>query len=141
MTPTTPPAGLAIVHSWTLPLPFTRPLSTNQVMGLHWAKSRRLTQPWRDAAYWLAIKHKIPKLGRFTVVLHYVPRKPGDAVRDLDNLTATTKPLVDGLVAAGVCVDDNANRYTPTTPVIHAASGEPGRLWLTVTDLGNGATP
>lgn len=135
MNAPTPAAGIGAVRSWTIPLPFTEPLSTNQLRGKHWAVERRMTRPWKDAAIVLARRSRIPRLERFTVVLHFAPRTKRDEQRDLDNLHACLKPLVDGLKHAGAAVDDNAKRYTPTAPVIHPATGEPGRLWLVVIDL------
>jgi Holliday junction resolvase RusA-like endonuclease len=112
-----------------------KPLSTNEVYGKHWAVTRRLVKPFKDAVFLQARGGRIPLLERFTVVLHYAPTKKRDAQRDLDNLHATLKPCVDALKKAGVVVDDNAARYTPSAPIIHEPTGKPGRLWLVVTDL------
>lgn len=136
----TPAGGMPELRSWTLALPFTAPLSANHLRGLHWGAARRLINPWRDSAIVLARKARIPRLERFTVVLHFAPRKAGQGVRDLDNCSAMLKPLVDGLIKAKVSVDDNAHHYTPTAPVIHPPTGEPGRLWLVVVDLTGPAT-
>jgi crossover junction endodeoxyribonuclease RusA len=119
-------------REWNLPLPFTRPLNMNDRHG-NWQQAHRLKTAWFDAALVLARRERIPTLEHFTVVLHYAPRVK--RVRDPENLTASVKPLVDGLVKAHVARGDDPRYYTPTTPVIHGATGEPGRLWLVVLDL------
>lgn len=127
-------------RSWTLTLPFTKPLSLNDRTA-SWQRWYRLTKPWRDTAIVLARKHRLPPLEHFTVVLHYAPRL--HRTRDAPNLEAVVKPLVDGLVKAGIAPGDDPRYYTPTTPEIHPATGEPGRLWLVVKELPlpEGTTP
>lgn len=124
-------------REWTLTLPFTRPLTMN-TRHTHWARERAATAAWRDAAIALARRDHIPPMDRFTAVLHYAPRH--ERRRDVDNLMPSLKHLVDGLVRAGVCQDDDHTRYTLTSPVIHPATGEPGRLWLVVIELAGTAT-
>jgi hypothetical protein len=123
--------ALMSAREWTIALPFTQPLSLND--RLSWQKRHRLTAPWKDAATNLARHHKIPRLDRFTVVLHWAPRL--ERIRDPENLTATLKVCVDGLVRAGVADGDDPRYYAPCAPIIHDATGEPSRLWLVVTDL------
>lgn len=127
--------------SWVLRLPFTRPLSLNEIVGANRWAARAKTKPWKTAAWALARQQRIPQLERFTVVLHHAPRVPGEGVRDVGNYEGTLKPCVDGLVLARVAVDDNLLRYRPSDPVVYPATGEPGRLWLVVIDLSGDATP
>lgn len=123
--------------SWTLPLAFTKPLNLNDrpsisVAAMH--GRRREVKAWRKHACDLARAAHIPRVERFTAVLHYQPRD--NRKRDTHNLIRALKPLVDGLVDAGVCIDDDTEHYRGTEPVIHPArKGEPGRLWLVVIDL------
>lgn len=119
-------------REWTLTLPFARPLNLNDRPG-NWQERHRLTKAWKDTAILLARKERIPTLQQFTAVLHYAPRVK--RIRDPQNLEAALKPLVDGLVVAHVAPGDDPRYYTPTTPAIHGATGEPGRLWLVVLDL------
>ena len=121
-------------RTWTLTLPFNRPLSLND-RG-HWARRAKETNAWRDTAWALARSARLPRLDTFTVVLHYAPRTKGR--RDVDNLVISLKHVVDGLVVAGVCEDDDSTRYRLSSPIIHPATGEPGRLWVDVIDLGGG---
>lgn len=88
---------------WQLALPWTKPpLSLNDRM--HWRPKSIWTKTLRQTAWALAKQAKIPPLGSCSVELLYVPRDRQR--RDEDNLTATLKPLADGLVDAGVVVDD-----------------------------------
>jgi crossover junction endodeoxyribonuclease RusA len=120
-------------YEWTLNLAYTHPpLSLNY--RLNRFREAALKAQARVHAKNLAMRAGIPRLERFTAVLHYQPR--GNQRRDTDNLIATLKPLVDGLIDAHVAVDDSPRYYTLTEPVIHRAKkGEPGRMWLVVVDL------
>lgn len=125
---------------WRLDLAFTRPLNMNDrpsisVGAMH--ARRKEVKAWREHAKKLALAAQIPHLERFTAVLHYQPRD--NRRRDTHNLARALKPLVDGLVDAGVCDDDDTKHYAGTEPVIHEAikPQQPGRLWLVVVDLGH----
>lgn len=126
--------------SWRLDLPYTAvPLSMNSRPGVSrnamFARARTIAEIRRDAGL-LALAAGIPRLQRFSAELHYEPRD--NRRRDTLNLAATLKPLVDGLVDAGVCDDDDTKHYVGKEPVIHPArKGHTGRMWLIVTDLGH----
>lgn len=123
---------------WTLTLAYTKPpMSLNDAppasRGGRIAHSKRKAGI-RKHAEDLARAAGIPRLERFAAVLHYQPRDTRS--RDAMNLYGTHKHLVDGLVDAGVCVDDDDAHFTDRAPVIHQAKkGEPGRMWLVVHDL------
>lgn len=115
---------------WTLELPYSKPpLSLNG--RLHWAQQARIKAEVRGAAFWLAKSQRIPALDRPTVVLHYEPK--GRARRDADNLVATLKPCVDGLVDAGVISDDTPDHVDTLMPVIDPHNGVAGRVYLVIT--------
>lgn len=116
---------------WTLELPFTKQLSLNDRQ--HWAVKMKHVKEWRDAAHVLAKHARIPACRRIMVELHYLPRT--NQRRDPDNLVASMKPLVDGLVDAKVVQDDTEAFVQRQWPVIHAATGEPGRFYLRVVAL------
>jgi crossover junction endodeoxyribonuclease RusA len=116
---------------WELQLPFTRQLSLNDRQ--HWAVKMKHVKEWRDAAHVLARAAKIPNCRRIKVELHYVPRT--NQRRDPDNLVASLKPLVDGLVDAGVVADDTEAFVERSWPVIHRPSGVPGRFYMRVEAL------
>lgn len=101
------------------------PLTLNQ--RLHWAEKNRRTELVRDCVHWQAAK--LGAHDHATVHLHYAT---GDRRRrDQDNLVATLKPAIDGLVKAGLIVDDTPRHVTWVPPVIHAGPGD-RRIWITV---------
>ncbi len=126
---------MTVTHTgrWSLELPFTTPMTLNH-RHRHWAQQRAAEQAWRQAAFVVARRAHLPRLEKFTVVLNYAPRD--SRRRDVDNLVVSLKHIVDGLVQAGVCVDDNHTRYVLSSPLIHEPTGRPGRLWIDVIDLG-----
>lgn len=85
-----------------IPLPYTKPpLSLNDRM--HWRKKAGIVKAIRAHVAEQA-REQVPAVSAVNVELHYVPR---DARRrDKDNLVATLKPCLDGLVDAGVVPDD-----------------------------------
>lgn len=72
---------------------------------LHWARKAQISGALKQASWALARQQKIPRLASAEIELIYQP--PDKRRRDEDNLTPTAKPLIDGLVAAGVFADDN----------------------------------
>jgi crossover junction endodeoxyribonuclease RusA len=115
----------------TLPLPYDKPpLSMNQRM--HWAEKARVTANVREAAFYLALSHKMPKnVAHASIQLHYAPKVHRRA--DPVNLTPTSKALVDGLIDYGLCPDDDPRYVTDLMPLIHhqSTTGK-GQLWLEI---------
>lgn len=104
------------------------PLTLNQ--RLHWREKARRTRLVRDTVWARAKEAKLGRHDHITVRLHYAP---GDTRRrDQDNLVATLKPCLDGLVDAKVIPDDTPLHVTWYSPEIHPGSGE-RRMWLEVT--------
>jgi crossover junction endodeoxyribonuclease RusA len=118
--------------SWVIEYPsgFRRPMTLNDRM--HWAVRHARVNAWKHVTVALARKHRLPALARFTVVLHFAPDV--NRRRDVDNLVATLKAIVDGLVLAKVCPDDDHTRYQLTSPVIEPVE-KPARLWVEVVEL------
>lgn len=123
-----------IVHPLTLPYD-KPPLSLNDRGQTPGSRARR-------SAIAAQIKADVTKLARnigshdwVHVRLHYRPKDRRR--RDADNLVATLKPCLDGLVAAGVIPDDTPAHLDWSAPRIHEPT--PDRkplLWLTVTTRG-----
>ena len=113
---------------WTVTLPYIAPpLTLNQ--RLHWAARSRLTRGLRESTAWLA---NLPALPSVHVVLHYRPAD--NRRRDPDNIVATLKPCLDGLVDAGIVPDDTPQFVSWSQPVIHPADKRLGpALWLEIT--------
>lgn len=115
--------------TYRLDLPWPRPpLNHNQ--RLHWRPKADRTAEIREAVAWLARAARIPTLDRITVQLHYATGRRGTF--DPMNFTATSKPAIDGLVDAGVVIDDNQAHVHEDPPEI-LFPPEPGpKCWLTV---------
>jgi crossover junction endodeoxyribonuclease RusA len=107
------------VTQYEIVLPYTKPpLSLNQ--RLHWAVKAKLVKEVRTATAQLAKQAKIPPLEAVEITLIYTPKTARK--RDTDNLFATLKPAVDGLVDAGVIADDNTEIVTKLSVLIAPVS-------------------
>ena len=116
------------MDTWTLELPFQRPLSLNDRM--HHMVRYRKAKPYREAACWLAKAAKIPPCERIKVVLVYTP--PDRRRRDPINLTATQKVAEDGLVDAGVVPDDTPRYVQSLMPIIDLPNKDKPTLKLVI---------
>ncbi len=104
--------------------------------SLNTRKDKRWDGPvlkaWRSTAALLAKTEGIPALHRPTVRLHFYP---GDnRRRDRINLALVHKAVVDGLVDAGVVVDDDPDHLDEQMPQIHKGKGK--RRWELVIEDG-----
>jgi crossover junction endodeoxyribonuclease RusA len=107
------------VTQYEIVLPYTKPpLSLNQ--RLHWAVKAKLVKEVRTATAQLAKQAQIPPLEAVEITLIYTPKTARK--RDTDNLFATLKPAVDGLVDAGVIADDNTEIVTKLSVLIAPVS-------------------
>lgn len=117
-----------ITETFELALPYQRPpLSLNG--RLHHMARYRITQQIKADAHLLAVAARLPKgCQRIAVTLVYEP--PDRRRRDIDNLFATIKPAVDGLVAYGLVPDDDSRHVTTACRVGDIVHG--GRLSLVI---------
>lgn len=105
-----------------------RPLTHND--RLSWQAKSTKVRTIRQQLKAHARNAHIPPCDHITVTLHYAPGdKP--SVTDAPNLTATSKPAIDGIVDAGVVPDDTDKHVAELMPVIHRGPGA-RRLWLVV---------
>lgn len=118
-------------RTWTIELPYTSPpLRDNDRM--HWAVKARTTAELRQCGWALARSAKVPHLDRAQIMLGWQPTTRRR--RDIFGPVPTLKPLVDGLVDAGVLDDDDISRCLLACQ-IEDEPAKPGRLWLEITDL------
>lgn len=116
--------------TWTLPLSYDKPpLTLNSRM--HWAAKAKTVAAIRHESATRARSLGIGSQRYITVQLHYRPRDK--RIRDRSNLLGTQKPLLDGLVDAGVVPDDDDRYVDEQMPKIHPPSPEGPALWLTIT--------
>lgn len=104
-------------REWTIEVAGVEPLSLND-RDSRYARARRVAD-WREQVGWLAKAQRIPRLDRVHVAMTFRP--PNNNRRDADNLVATLKPVLDGLVDAGVVADDNPDHVTWDPPAIGRA--------------------
>jgi crossover junction endodeoxyribonuclease RusA len=89
----------------TLPWPDSRLLPNRK---LHWAIKGRASRQARWIAWAEAFKKTHPRIKSCTAVVTFHP--PDKRRRDLDNLLRACKPYWDGMVDAGLLVDDSCIR-------------------------------
>lgn len=89
---------LSAGQGWTIELPAGLALLSLNDRD-HWATRNRTYQSLKKAAWAMTLNARMPRLERVTVTLVYDP--PDRRHRDADNLAATLKAVVDGIVASG----------------------------------------
>lgn len=114
------------------------PLTLNQ--RLHRMQEAQLVREVRARAAVLARQVGIDRMRRPAVTLVWLVTTRHR--RDEDNLVSTLKALCDGLVDAGVAVDDTPEHMHKAMPIIAYAKGHPKApgLFLTVWEQ-DGPTP
>ena len=126
-----PTAGVPTVSTWTLELPAgLKVLTLND--RLHWAEEHRRRQALKKATWVMALNAKIPHLRKGIVRLEYQP--PDLRERDEDNMAATAKPCIDGLVAAKVFSNDSSKYVSYGGCTISKALWPKGRVVITITE-------
>lgn len=104
-----------MIQQWSLKLPYQRPpLHANQ--RLHWAAKARMTKRARELSALLARSEGIPACRQVRVRLLWCVSDKRR--RDPSNIMPTQKPLVDGLVDAGVVPDDTPKWVQEEIPAI-----------------------
>lgn len=129
----------ASTGTYVLELPWkTPPLTLNQ--NLHFRAKADLVRKVRSTAQALAADLRIPAMDRPS--LHLVWLVTTRHRRDADNVVATLKALADGLVDAGIAVDDTPEFMHKAMPLIAYAKGHPKApgLFLVIWDQ-YGPTP
>lgn len=96
------------------------PLSLND-RHKHWSHRDRWARKLRAIVKRECEALDVPALDRPIVELHLIPRRIG---RDADNIVATAKPCVDGLVDAGVIRDDRPDYVDHRMPVLDPSSSD-----------------
>ena len=107
-------APLAGPRTYTIALPpGLKLLSLND--RLHFGARYRRSQDLKKAAWVMALKAKVPRLERVSVVAEYQPRDRRH--RDAENTCAPSgKACIDGIVAAGFLPDDDRRGTSRRSP-------------------------
>lgn len=110
-------------ESVTLDLPWPpAALNPNRARRKHWSARREATALYRQECFVAAHQAIVAHIRRDSFPLPLPPPvtatvtfwMPDRRRRDLDNLLAAMKPAWDGLVDAGLLVDDSADQLTIT---------------------------
>lgn len=128
------PGGETTQHA---PLPWSKPITQNQLRRMHPMAEARLKRQMSDDARWLIRSAKLTPVQRAEVTLHYRPgtRRPCDA----DGLAPTLKIALDALVREGVLPDDDY-RHVPRVGIeIHEPrDGMPASFWIEIESVEEG---
>lgn len=98
---------------------------------LHWAAKSRRTHALRVKGHTAALAAHLPAMDRahVEVTVHW----PDGRRRDVDNLRPTIKALIDGMVDAGVLIDDDDRHLIgPDLRVADDRSGRPRAAMLDI---------
>ena len=122
-------------RTWTLVFDkFGRPLTENEAHRLHFRQVAAVRKGYRHTATLMARQARIPKLARVTIeVTGRYPNRRN--LPDPGALAPAAKPIIDGIVDAGVIPDDSGTYVDAITyyaPVVGV--GEPA-LILTITEV------
>lgn len=122
----------------TVTLPWdTPPLTKNNVRRMHWQQEARARRPVVEAARWAVRAARLTPVDAANVVLHW--RVPTRRRRDGDGADPTKAACIDALVLEGVLPDDSWAHIPHSGITVHPpAAGEPGALWLEVTEVSDG---
>jgi len=124
-------------RSWTMVIP-----APAAFLNANHRSDRRAVTPvrraWRDAGAVHARNARLPQLGRahVTITFRFTDRRR----RDVHNLYPTAKALIDGLVDAGVLIDDSDRYLTgpdlrPGEPVPRPPYGPAGQAVITIREV------
>lgn len=119
-----PPAGQLRTYKIHLP-PGLKLLSLNG--REHWSARARRSEELKKAAWAMALKQKVPRLERVSVIVEYRP--PDRRHRDPDNIAPSGKAAIDGIVAAG-CLPGDDRRYVKATAFTIGEPFPKGQLTL-----------
>jgi crossover junction endodeoxyribonuclease RusA len=108
---------------WVLDIPPGDLINANE--RLHWAVRARRTRDLKRDALVVARAARVPRMDRIRVV--GVVHPPDRRRRDPHNLYPTLKAYIDGIVKAGVIVDDDSEHLVGVEMVMGAPS-RPMRL-------------
>ena len=84
---------------------------------LHWTELREVSEAFRSQIYWSVREMRIPAMERIFLTFEAASIHPPD----LDNLCASAKPLIDGLILANIIPDDNPDYLVRLTLVSRRA--------------------
>ena len=82
-----------------------RPITLNAERRMHHHERAKIVKEWRNAFAWIALLNGVPRLDRVVIVAQ--PHLSGGKMQDCDACHPCVKAAIDGLVDAGVLIDDS----------------------------------
>lgn len=104
---------MSTARSWRIVM-HARPWSVNEQVRRHWSWRSTHVRAWRQAFAVLAQHHRVPLLAACTVEVT-TECAPGRRRLDAGNDYYAAKAAIDGMVDAGVLVDDDPDRLLSLT--------------------------
>jgi crossover junction endodeoxyribonuclease RusA len=105
-------------------------LSTNAERKLHHMPRSEATKQWRSDAYFEAKAAHLPKLERVSIIVS--PFQHRSVLQDAGNCAPVAKAVIDGLVDAGVLVDDDPEHVVSITFLAPKRVEGTGTDWVTI---------
>lgn len=96
---------------------------------MHWSDKAKLTAAWKTAAWAVANNMRrhpsfVQPEGLVSVRVSF-PVRSLKTRRDPHNMAPTVKAVVDGIVTAGVLVDDSSEHVRVIDPTFHLLAADP----------------
>jgi len=82
-------------------------LSPNQLRRVHWTVRSKAMGTAKEEAAWMAKQQWIGQEPMLKARVSYEFFVKGKRRHDLDNFVSANKPILDGIVSAGVMIDDD----------------------------------
>ncbi len=82
-------------------------LNPNKLRRLHWSVRSNASLIARQEAGWIAKSQWRDEKAMWKVEVSYLFRVKDNRKHDIDNLLAASKPIIDGLIDAGVMASDD----------------------------------
>ena len=100
-------------YTVSAPLP-PKELNPNVARGKHWAMLAKIRAKWKEAAWFACRLLDLPKLKAVSCAMQITFNYHTNRRRDPDNLMASMKSFIDGMVMYGLLADDDQITYLPT---------------------------
>lgn len=97
----------------------------------HWRVTRPITAEWRERGNLAATGLQVHRLGIQHATINAYIHRPSLIKSDAGNFYPTVKPIIDGMVEAGLLPDDNDDHLSG--PFLHKGTKGPYAVTITIT--------
>jgi hypothetical protein len=112
-----------------------RPVTLNAERRMHHFERAKIVKEWRNAFAWLAKLNHVPRHDRVVIIAQ--PHLKGGRMQDCDACHPSVKAAIDGLVDAGVLIDDSPPHVLEIRYMAPLPSSDDG---LTITVISRNTT-